>query len=109
VSGCTAGLRASVQQRAWHASARHLTPYGLAECAWKIEHGTITLDVIIPPNTTALVSLAVLEQVGAPGFLNAIIFNECNLPMRQVLHMLPNEDAAVALLNTALANRIQID
>ncbi|MEI7845576.1 MAG: alpha-L-rhamnosidase C-terminal domain-containing protein [Chloroflexota bacterium] len=143
-------------------SARHLTPYGLAECAWKIEQGTLTLDVIIPPNTTALVSLPgsdspavevgsgdwhwsfpyqdpdaresytvddllgelmsdnaardailpVLEQAGAPGFLKAIIFNERNLRMRQVLHMLPNEAAAVALLNTALANlypsRLQI-
>lgn len=40
-----------------HARARHLTPYGLAECSWKIEAGKIDLDVAIPPNTTALVTL----------------------------------------------------
>ncbi len=40
-----------------HALTRHLTPYGMAECAWKIEAGKIELDVVIPPNTTALVTL----------------------------------------------------
>ena len=40
-----------------HAQARHLTPYGMAESAWKIEDGKFDLDVIIPPNTTALVTL----------------------------------------------------
>ncbi|GAB4580167.1 MAG: glycoside hydrolase family 78 protein [Anaerolineales bacterium] len=40
-----------------HARARHLTPYGMAECAWKIEAGNISLTVIIPPNTTARVTL----------------------------------------------------
>ncbi len=40
-----------------HARVRHLTPYGTAECAWKIEDGKIHLDVIIPPNTTARVTL----------------------------------------------------
>ncbi|HNB53579.1 MAG TPA: family 78 glycoside hydrolase catalytic domain, partial [Anaerolineales bacterium] len=40
-----------------HARARHLTPYGIAECAWKIEEGNISLHVIIPPNTTARVTL----------------------------------------------------
>ena len=40
-----------------HARARHLTPYGMAECAWMIEGGKIDLEVLIPPNTSALVSL----------------------------------------------------
>lgn len=40
-----------------HASARHLTPYGVAECAWEIAEGTIKLYVIVPPNTTATVFL----------------------------------------------------
>ncbi len=40
-----------------HAHSSHLTPYGLVECAWKIEAGRIDLEVIIPPNATALVSL----------------------------------------------------
>jgi alpha-L-rhamnosidase len=40
-----------------HASARHLTPYGLAECAWTIQDGSIEVRVVVPPNTTASVSL----------------------------------------------------
>ena len=40
-----------------HASARHLTPYGIAECAWKIKDENIEVNVIVPPNTTALVNL----------------------------------------------------
>jgi alpha-L-rhamnosidase len=40
-----------------HARARHHTPYGLAESAWKIEDGQITVEVVIPPNTTARVIL----------------------------------------------------
>jgi alpha-L-rhamnosidase len=46
------------------ARARHLTPYGLAESSWKIENGNFTLDVIIPANASALVTL--------PGFAAAI-------------------------------------
>jgi alpha-L-rhamnosidase len=40
-----------------HASARHITPYGLAECAWKIHDGVIDVQVTVPPNTTASVVL----------------------------------------------------
>ncbi|HEX5808281.1 MAG TPA: glycoside hydrolase family 78 protein, partial [Anaerolineales bacterium] len=40
-----------------HASVRHLTPYGFAECAWKIDNGTIDINVVIPPNTTASITL----------------------------------------------------
>lgn len=40
-----------------HASARHLTSYGLAEAAWKIENGQIEIVVVVPPNTTASVTL----------------------------------------------------
>jgi len=40
-----------------HAQTRHITPYGVAECSWKIEDGKIDFDVMIPPNTTALVTL----------------------------------------------------
>ena len=39
------------------ARASHLTPYGTAECAWKVENGAIEVDVIVPPNTTAVVTL----------------------------------------------------
>ncbi len=40
-----------------HASARHLTPYGLAECSWAIHDGSIEVMVAIPPNTVASISL----------------------------------------------------
>ena len=39
-----------------HARASHLSPYGLVECAWKIEAGKIDVEVVIPPNATALVT-----------------------------------------------------
>jgi alpha-L-rhamnosidase len=40
-----------------HASARHRTPYGIAQSAWKIQDGRIDVDAIVPPNTTASVRL----------------------------------------------------
>ncbi|HZO73561.1 MAG TPA: glycoside hydrolase family 78 protein [Ktedonobacteraceae bacterium] len=40
-----------------HARATLHTPYGLAESSWVIAQGEITLNVIIPPNTTATVIL----------------------------------------------------
>ena len=40
-----------------YARARHLTPYGLAECAWTIEAGQIEVVVVVPPNATASVTL----------------------------------------------------
>ena len=36
---------------------RHRTPYGLAECGWQIADGRIEVEVVVPPNTTAAVSL----------------------------------------------------
>jgi alpha-L-rhamnosidase len=40
-----------------HAEARHLTPYGMAACAWKITDGSMTVSVEVPANTTAVVTL----------------------------------------------------
>jgi alpha-L-rhamnosidase len=40
-----------------HVHARHRTPYGLAEVAWRIEGGQIAVEVVVPPNTTAGVTL----------------------------------------------------
>jgi alpha-L-rhamnosidase len=40
-----------------HASARHRTPYGMAACAWRVEGDTLTVEVEVPPNTTACVYL----------------------------------------------------
>ncbi len=40
-----------------YARARHRTPYGMAECSWTIEGGEIDVAVVVPPNTTASVTL----------------------------------------------------
>jgi alpha-L-rhamnosidase len=51
------------------ARARHQTPYGIAECAWELAAGQIVVEVIVPPNTTASVTLPGVEaqpiEVGA--------------------------------------------
>ena len=39
------------------ANAKHITPYGPAACAWKIAGEQITVEVEVPPNTSALVHL----------------------------------------------------
>lgn len=43
--------------RLTHAKVRHLTPYGMAESAWRIEDGMFDLNVLTPPNTTAFITL----------------------------------------------------
>ncbi len=40
-----------------HASARHLTPYGMAECSWVIQNDMINIKVVVPPNATGFVCL----------------------------------------------------
>jgi alpha-L-rhamnosidase len=51
-----------------HARTSHRTPYGMAESAWKIVEGQITIEVMVPPNTTARVTLpgndSVLVEAG---------------------------------------------
>ena len=51
------------------ARARYKTPYGVATCAWEIAAGQITVEVVVPPNTTASVTLPGLDpqriEVGA--------------------------------------------
>ena len=49
------------------------------------------------------VILDVLDRAGAPGFLKAVLLNERDMPVRQALHMLPNYDDAVDMMNDALA------
>lgn len=52
-----------------YASARHLTPYGMAECGWKIKDGKIAVNLVVPPNSSATVNLPGKDgeafQVGA--------------------------------------------
>jgi alpha-L-rhamnosidase len=40
-----------------HAAATHETPYGRAEVRWAIADGTLTVDAVVPPGTTATVAL----------------------------------------------------
>jgi alpha-L-rhamnosidase len=40
-----------------HAAATHETPYGRAEVRWAIADGTLTVDAVVPPGTTAAVAL----------------------------------------------------
>ena len=134
-----------------HCRATHLTPYGLAECAWRIEHGKFDLFILIPSNTTASVTLPgdnktlevgsgswhwsinyqdpdargpytvddlvgellsepaardtildVLDRNEASGFMRMVIFDERNIPLRQALHILPNHEEAVKMMNDTL-------
>jgi alpha-L-rhamnosidase len=40
-----------------HASARHETPYGLAEVGWRLLPGLVEIEAVVPPNTVATVTL----------------------------------------------------
>ncbi|MCU0520278.1 MAG: glycoside hydrolase family 78 protein [Anaerolineae bacterium] len=44
-----------------YAAARHITPYGPAACSWRLsgpDSASITVEVVVPPNTTARVLLS---------------------------------------------------
>jgi alpha-L-rhamnosidase len=45
-----------------HASSQHLTPNGMAECAWMIREGTMEVRVMVPPSVTAKVTLPAREE-----------------------------------------------
>ena len=45
-----------------YATARHLTPYGLAECRWSINGHIMDVNITVPPNTTAIVRLPGKEE-----------------------------------------------
>jgi alpha-L-rhamnosidase len=83
----------------WHWSAPYHDPDA---------RGAFTVDDLvgeIMSNTAARDTIfKVLDRVGAPGFLKAVLSNERNLPLRQALHMLPNVDEAVNIMNDAFAN-----
>jgi len=43
-----------------YAAARHATPYGPAACSWRLsgpDSASITVEAVVPPNTTARVVL----------------------------------------------------
>jgi alpha-L-rhamnosidase len=39
------------------ARARHRTPYGIVACSWRLEEGEMTVEIEVPPNSTARVFL----------------------------------------------------
>lgn len=135
------------------AYASHLTPYGLAECAWRIADGQMELNVTVPPNAVALVSLpggdsaplevgsgqwhwtyayqspeppgytlddtvgevmsdptaraaimSILTQDKPPELVFAVLENEPEVTLRQVLEMLPNPGAVADAVEKALLN-----
>jgi alpha-L-rhamnosidase len=49
------------------ASAAMETRHGGLSCSWKIENGTFTADVVVPPNTTAEITLPVKGEVSEGG------------------------------------------
>ena len=44
-------------------AAEHMTPYGLASSAWRIDGDTLIADVVVPPNTSATVHLPQREPI----------------------------------------------
>ena len=40
-----------------HAGAEHFTPYGRAKVSWHRADGKLTVDVTVPPNSTAIIQL----------------------------------------------------
>lgn len=40
-----------------HAAAEHLTPYGRARVSWHRANGQLTVDVTVPPNSSAVIDL----------------------------------------------------
>lgn len=50
-----------------HASASTETRHGKLACSWKIEDGKFTAEVIVPPNTTAEVTLPVTGEISEGG------------------------------------------
>lgn len=46
-----------------HASAKHETPYGLASIDWRLENGSLSVDVVVPTGADAVVRLPGQEPV----------------------------------------------
>jgi alpha-L-rhamnosidase len=50
------------------ATARHIGPFGPIDVAWRVADGSMELDVLVPPGSTAIVALPGAEPGGAgPG------------------------------------------
>ena len=49
-----------------HARATHESLYGTHACGWRIDAGTLHMDVSVPPNTSGTVVLPDGEQIDVP-------------------------------------------
>jgi alpha-L-rhamnosidase len=90
-----------------HAHAKHITPYGPVECKWEIEDGKFDLNVIVPPNTIALVCLPNGEQIEIGSGERSWSVSYQNPDKRDVYtvddlvgDILSNHTARTAVLNT---------
>ncbi len=76
------------------AHARHKTPYGIAECAWTITQDQLELSVVVPPNTTAHVTL--------PGGNAAPVEVESGTHLWSVPYHLPSSPKQVLSLDSPI-------
>lgn len=62
-------IKPHISKRLTYARAELLTPYGKAASGWKTENGSLTLDVVIPANTSAdvYVPAAAAEKITEGG------------------------------------------
>ena len=131
-----------------HARVRHRTPHGLAEVAWQLTGSQMEVSAVVPPNTTASVTLpmsdaeplevgsgthrwsyqlssatrrplsldsplieliededawiAVLRAVPQLAGLEVGLHGRRDIPLRQVVAMLPKAEALLTAIDTAL-------
>ena len=65
------------------ASSRLVTPYGFASSEWMVQDGSLTVEAIVPPNTTALVRLPGSSedlQVGSGSHQWTVPFERTEIP-----------------------------
>jgi alpha-L-rhamnosidase len=75
-----------------YARAQHLTPYGMAEASWKIEAEQIEIVAVVPPNTTASVTL--------PGSEATPVLVGSGMHLWSYAYQIPNVHPALSLDNT---------
>jgi alpha-L-rhamnosidase len=90
---------------------------GSGEWNWSIPYhdpdarGPYTVDditgEILGDSAAKRIVLELLDRLNAPGFLRAIMLKERNMPLREVLRMLPNYEVVVDMMNQALAGEME--
>jgi alpha-L-rhamnosidase len=91
-----------------HAKVRHRTPYGMVECSWKIEDGKFYLDAMIPPNTTALITLPGKNnsptEVGSGKFHSWSVYEDPDLRGQLTVDDLTGDIMSNAIAREAIVN-----